>query len=72
MTGCLPNEGATPVMLDDALDTQRRRMDAARKRLAHEQDEQERLDMVAAAHDVMRGMAHPVQQLHQPRIEALD
>ncbi|SHO78827.1 Uncharacterized protein MSYG_3175 [Malassezia sympodialis ATCC 42132] len=47
-------------------------VDAARKRLAHEQDEQERLDMVAAAHDVMRGMAHPVQQLHQPRIEALD
>ncbi|WFD20248.1 hypothetical protein MCAP1_002492 [Malassezia caprae] len=47
-------------------------VDAACKRLAHEQDEQERFDRVAAAHDAVRGMAHPIQQLHQPRIEALD
>jgi len=47
-------------------------VDAACQRFAHEQDEQERLDKVAAAHDVVRGMAHPIQQLHQPRIQALD
>lgn len=46
--------------------------EAASQRLAHEQDEQERLDKVAAAHNVVSGMAHPIQQLHQPRIEALD